>query len=49
MTTVCPAPVSASAPAGTSAIRFSLVLISLGTPISMGPQEWRVGWKRRET
>src|SRR3954471_9750296 len=31
--TLCPAPTSASAPAGTSATRFSLVLISFGTPI----------------
>src|SRR5687768_9637202 len=33
--TWCPAATSASVPAGTSATRFSLVLISLGTPISM--------------
>src|SRR5678816_3236303 len=31
--TECPAAISASAPAGTSAIRFSFVLISFGTPI----------------
>jgi hypothetical protein len=33
MRTLCPAPTSDSAPAGTSAIRFSFVLISFGTPI----------------
>src|SRR3989442_3486368 len=32
MSTVCPSPRSDSAPAGTSATRFSFVLISLGTP-----------------
>src|SRR5262245_59797698 len=35
MSTECPAPTRASAPAGTSAIRFSFVLISFGTPIFM--------------
>ena len=40
MNTVCPAVTSASAPAGTRAMRFSFVLISLGTPISMGPRSW---------
>src|SRR5688572_24401646 len=33
--TVCPALTSASAPPGTSAMRFSFVLISLGTPMIM--------------
>src|SRR5690242_15273314 len=33
--TVCPSPRSDSAPAGTSATRFSAVLISLGTPTIM--------------
>ena len=33
--TECPAPTSVSAPAGTRAMRFSLVLISFGTPIFM--------------
>ena len=36
--TVCPAPTSASAPAGTRAMRFSLVLISFGTPMIMEPR-----------
>jgi hypothetical protein len=34
--TVWPALTRASAPAGTRAMRFSLVLISFGTPISIG-------------
>src|SRR5256884_7015199 len=33
--TVCPSPTSDSTPAGTSATRFSAVLISLGTPTIM--------------
>src|SRR5688572_10470560 len=33
--TLCPAAIIASAPAGTSATRFSLTLISFGTPIFM--------------
>src|SRR5687767_6057562 len=37
---------SASAPAGTSATRFSLVLISLGTPIFMAARKTRGGWRR---
>ena len=36
MSTEWPAATSASAPAGTSAMRFSFVLISFGTPIFMG-------------
>ncbi len=36
MYTVCPRVVKASTPAGTNATRFSLVLISFGTPMIMG-------------
>src|SRR5687767_9101734 len=37
ISTVCPACFNASAPPGTSATRFSLVLISFGTPMIMSP------------
>src|ERR1043166_4570994 len=39
--TECPAPTSDSAPAGTRAMRFSLVLISLGTPIFIVASGWK--------
>src|SRR5450759_2199257 len=40
--TVCPADTKASAPAGTSETRFSLVLISFGMPIFISFARWPI-------
>jgi hypothetical protein len=40
--TVCPADTKASAPAGTSETRFSLVLISFGMPIFISVTRWPI-------
>src|SRR5690242_15417685 len=45
--TVCPSATNASQPAGTSATRFSFVLISFGTPIRMNDSGWSSGERAR--